>query len=268
MIMDRLSIASLLLLINVAWGQTATSQSDISQLQVQYSTLQQSVYEQLSQTQQTTLAQVWGISPKEYSRYLWLMSNTENSIYYADRHLDPTWILAINAKDTEERRHFTLQAIKNERIRLAKLLAFQQEFSRLQHELYPNENPIASPSLQLNKQRSAVLQTNDILLFFTSTNNPLDSSINQLLALLQEHPGVRLNIYLVGRKIGDGDIQHWAAQHQIPIALVKQGAITLNHDQGRFNRLTQGKVGLPFTVLNHAGQFQAVDLNSLLGAGL
>lgn len=261
-----LGLINLLLIANLALGSTEINQTSIDQSQLAFSTTEPSVYDKFPQTQQTQLAQVWGITPKEYSHYVWLMNHTENSIYYADRHLDPTWILAINAKDTEERRHFTLQAIKNERIRLAKLLAFQQEFSRLQHELYPNENPIASPSLQLNKQRSVVLQANDILLFFTSISHTLDASINQLLALLQDHPGVRLNIYLVGRKIGDVDIQHWATRHHIPIELVRQGAITLNHDQDRFSRLTQGKVQLPFIVLNHNGRFQAVDINSLTGA--
>lgn len=257
-------IPILLLAINAASASTEANSSRVNRSIIEYSSMQETIYDKLPQAEQDLLAHVWGVSRKEYSHYLWLMKNTENGIYYADKNLDPTWILAINATSSTERRKYTIQAIKNERTRLAKLLAFQQEFNRLQYELYPNETPIALPNIKVNNRKPTILlQKNDMLLYFTALNNDLTTSLYQLIPLVQMRPGVRLNIYLVGNNLKDTEIQHWATQHHIPIELVKQGIITLNHDKGHFNRLTQGKVSLPFTVINHNGQFQAVDLNML-----
>lgn len=257
-------IPILLLAVDVASASTEAILRGIDRSRIENSTMQETIYDKLPQTEQELLAHVWGVSRKEYSHYLWLMRNTENGIYYADKNLDPTWILAINATSSSERKKYTIQAIKNERTRLAKLLAFQQEFNRLQYELYPNETPIALPNIKVNNRKPTILlQKNDIFLYFTALNNDLTNSLYQLIPLVQMKPGVRLNIYLVGNNLKDTEIQHWATQHHIPVELVKQGIITLNHDRGHFNKLTQGKVSLPFTVLNHDGQFQAVDLNML-----
>jgi len=104
-------------------------------------------YQQLPIEQQQALASVWNLNPKDYSHYLWLMQNTPNGWYYADKHLDPSWILGFNAKDDAERKKFATIAIQNERARIEKELAFQKLFSSLQKELYPNEYPVSYQAL-------------------------------------------------------------------------------------------------------------------------
>jgi hypothetical protein len=99
-------------------------------------------YQKLGVTRQKEIASTWSLEVKDYSHYLWLMQNTSNGLYYADKNLDPSWILGFNARNDEERRKFAEVAIKNERIRVEGELAFQRTFSQLYRELYPDEFPI------------------------------------------------------------------------------------------------------------------------------
>lgn len=102
----------------------------------------QSVFDKLSSKQQQAVASMWNLSISDYSHYLWLMNNTPNSIYYTDKKLDPAWILGMNASSEQELQKYVVIALKNERARVQKELAFQREFTRLAKELYPNEKPI------------------------------------------------------------------------------------------------------------------------------
>lgn len=102
----------------------------------------QSIFEKLSSEQQQAISSMWGLSVTDYSHYLWLMSNTTNGIYYADKNLDPNWVLGMNATSEQEQQKYAVIAIKNERARIQKELTFQREFTRLAKELFPNEKPI------------------------------------------------------------------------------------------------------------------------------
>jgi hypothetical protein len=97
---------------------------------------------ELSQTEQKNVAFVWGLSANEYAHYLQLMENSPNGLHYRDQHLDPSWILGMNAKTEEERRKYVTLAVLHERERMAKLLVFQQAFDRVQRELFPDNKPI------------------------------------------------------------------------------------------------------------------------------
>jgi hypothetical protein len=107
-----------------------------------FTEITQTNFEKLSSTEQKTLASQWGLSTNDYARYLQLMEETPNGLYYRDQHLDPSWILGINAQNAEERRKYVTLAVLHERERMAKLLLFQQTFDRLQQELFPGDKPI------------------------------------------------------------------------------------------------------------------------------
>jgi hypothetical protein len=95
-------------------------------------------YSQLNTDTKKNIAAMWNLSVTDYTHYLWLMNNSVSGVYYKNKNLDPSWILGFNAKNEQERKKYVLIAIKNERLRVAKELAFQQDFTRLQKELYPN----------------------------------------------------------------------------------------------------------------------------------
>ncbi len=127
------------------------------------SIMQTAHYQQLPIEQQQALAAIWHLEAKDYHHYLWLMQNTPNGWYYADKHLDPSWVLGFNAKDDEERKKFAAVAIQNERARIENELAFQKIFSSLQKELYPKEFPVNYQALDDNdsftKQANPILKT-------------------------------------------------------------------------------------------------------------
>jgi hypothetical protein len=100
------------------------------------------VFTQLDIDEQKQIASLWHLSLEDYGHYLYLMNNTVNGIYYKDRNLDPSWILGFNAKTDSERERFVLIAIQNERLRIAKELLFQQQFTALQKKYYPSLAPI------------------------------------------------------------------------------------------------------------------------------
>ena len=101
-----------------------------------------STFETLSSTEQQTVASLWGLTTSDYAHYLQLMENSPEGLYYREQHLDPSWILGMNAKNEEERRKYVTLAILHERERITKLLLFQRTFDQLQHELFPNDKPI------------------------------------------------------------------------------------------------------------------------------
>lgn len=106
------------------------------------SELTTTTYDHLTPEQQKTVAESWHLSVADYTHYLELMQNTPNGFYYKDKNLDPSWILGFNATTDPERDKYVVIAIQNERLRVAKELAFQHAFDRLQRELYPDLKPI------------------------------------------------------------------------------------------------------------------------------
>ena len=234
------------------------------------SQLTPSDYDHLPVEQQKTLAEIWSLTPTDYSRYLSLMQNTPNGLYYQDKNLDPSWILGFNAKDETELNKFVTIAIKNERLRISRELAFQKAFDEIQRKLYPDEKPIRleaafdTSSLEVNQTANTILQTDDNLLLFTDISNPSTQRIiEKILFLLPLHSGAKLNIYLVGEKLNDEVIRAWAARNKIPVNLVKNNTVTLNHDDGRFHKLTQGKNELPLLNLSRGKEVTAIDVNNL-----
>lgn len=116
--------------------------------QVSITTLNVTAFAALSTTEQRTLASTWGLSASEYARYLQLMEQSPSGFYYRDQHLDPSWILGLNATDETERRKYVTLAIEHERERLTQLLLFQQLFDKVQKELFPHDKPIVFPAAE------------------------------------------------------------------------------------------------------------------------
>lgn len=123
---------------------TANTQPILADTKIEYtiSTITPVIYTKLTSDEQKIIASEWHLSVDDYTYYLYLMSDTVNSVYYKDKNLDPSWILGFNAKDEKERQKYVAIAIQNERLRVAKELAFQQEFDHLQRQLYPDLAPV------------------------------------------------------------------------------------------------------------------------------
>jgi hypothetical protein len=127
-------------------NNSAVTTSTITQQSVKddytLSEITPAIFSKLNDDQKKNIADQWHLSVEDYTHYLQLMNNTPNGVYYKDRNLDPSWILGFNAKDEQERQKYVVIAIQNERARIEKELAFQRDFTQLQRQLYPNQNPV------------------------------------------------------------------------------------------------------------------------------
>ncbi len=128
------------------------SSTALSKTTVQYITspITQVDYQKLTSEQQQSIAAMWNLSAADYDHYLWLMTNTASGVYYQDKRLDPSVILGFNASTDDDRKKYALIALKNEQLRVAKELTFQNTFYQLQRELFPNQKPIAENKIPLN----------------------------------------------------------------------------------------------------------------------
>lgn len=206
-------------------------------------------------------AKVWGLSPKDFKRYLWLMKNTPSGHWYPN--LDPAEVLALNAKDPAQMLQYAKIQARNMHVRVTREWALNRSYNQAYRMLYPNEKPIRLPGLQ--NQTVAQLQAGDRLWLFIQTNAPLSQFIyHHLMQTIQATPQTMLDIYFVGQAVTRAQIEHWAMSVGIQPQAVNH-AVTLNFGNERFQALTKGKpVALPLIGVVHDGHFQAVTLSSVL----
>lgn len=196
------------------------------------------------------LANEWGITPQEFTRYQTLMQGPRG-IYSPG--LDPLTALGIEARTEEERRRYAELQVQAERQRIDKELAYQRAYDAATARMYPgekviqlNSSPASSPSLgtpvMLGNGRLAVFVKDDCA-----------PCITQVQALQAKK--ATFDLYFVGSQGNDERIRRWAILAGIEPDNVRSRQITLNHDQGRWLRLGLGG-DLPAAVLEVNGQWQ------------
>lgn len=201
----------------------------------------------------------WGLSTDDYQLYVKTMQTTPAVKWYAQ--LDPDEVLLNTATNDTDRDRFAELVVKRAYARVSNELAAQHAYDAAWQRLYPNEKPIA---VQKNNILDKVaLQTGDTLLFFTSLDKTTGFFlVNQLVALIQKHSGVSCAVLVVGNNITDAAIQQWAESARIPLNLVRNHTVILDHDNGRYSQLSHGNP-LPFVLLNHQGLFTVVTPSQL-----
>ncbi len=112
---------------------------------------------------------MWGLTTEEFKHYLWLMQNTPSGHWY--KNLDPTEVLALNAKDPREMMKHTKEQARNMHVRVTRELAFNKLYTKAYKTLYPNERPVMT-SVAKNSQSTA-LQPGDRVWLFVGIHTPL-----------------------------------------------------------------------------------------------
>jgi len=212
-------------------------------------------------------AQDWGLTSAEWAHYLKLMQGVNGHWY---PQLSPPAVLGLNAENAQEKKHFAELVAREEHDKLAREIEFDSAVHDALLRLYPDEpiikpfdlspfNPVHTADKAKN---SHALQSGDHLVLFTEPGKSLDLLVMpRLINLIQKNSGVTLDVYCVGNG-DDNAIRSWAKSNHIPMDLVAQGRITLNHDNGKLQQ-TAGDVQLPYLVLARNGQSQAVSIWSL-----
>ena len=211
----RLWLAALLIvpLLTLAQG-TRTTDSEVSH------TRQQSL-------ENSSPAQDWGLTSAEWARYQRLM---EGPLGVYSANLDPLTALGIEARtETELRRYAELQVLAEAR-RVEKLLVYQRAYDAAWQRLFPGLQPVMSPAaitttpITNSPQRLAVFVRDDC--------PPCEKRVQQL-----QDGGTGFDLYMVGSGQDDSQLRQWATQAGVDPNKVRSGAITLNHDGGRWQSL-------------------------------
>jgi integrating conjugative element protein (TIGR03759 family) len=196
-------------------------------------------------------ARAWHLSAVEWRRYQQLMQGIRGSVSPAT--LSPIEVLGIHARDEAERRRYAeawAQAMYED---AGRILAFQHAYDAALKQLYPNEPLIDIQRLPQDKETARDLQSDDRLLFFTRTDcAACDRILRRLLARIRQVEG--LDIYLIGLASDDDQpVRDWASQQAIDSDWVRTRRITLNHDGGALEKLTEGQGNVPYLLRRRDG---------------
>ncbi|MFG1304681.1 TIGR03759 family integrating conjugative element protein [Xanthobacter autotrophicus] len=189
------------------------------------------------------LAREWGLSTEDWARYRALM---QGPLGVYSPSLDPLTALGIEARSDEERRRYAELQVVAEARRVAKTLAYQRAYDSAWQRLHPGLQRIG---LSGSDAQDAP-EGSDRLAVFVKENCPACGPLVQQL----QSAGTEFDLYMVGSRQDDGQIREWARRVRVDPDRVRRGAITLNHDSGRW--LSLGLQGdLPALVRQVNGQW-------------
>jgi len=206
-------------------------------------------------------ARLWDLSEVEWHRYKQLMQGIRGSI--SPSTISPIEVLGIHARDEAERQRYAETWARAMREDVERILMFQRAYDAAGKHLYPNEPLIDIGRLPGKAKETSPFQSSDRLLFFARPECPVcDLLMGKLLKRIDEVSGI--DIYLTDVAPGDDvAVRAWASSHQIDPEWVRSRKITLNHDGGALDKLTNGQGKVPY-VLRRRGeslsQLRASDL--------
>ena len=185
-----------------------------------------------------TLAREWGLKTDEYARYQTLM---QGPLGVYSPGLDPLTVLGIEAKTDEERRRYAELQVEAEGRRIAKLLAYQQAYDEAWKRLHPALLPVALTGNQPTMSPVvAQPESGRLTVFVKAACPPCVQKVKTL-----QRQGARFDVYMIDSQQDDGRIRQWAAQAGIDPARVRSRSITLNHDNGQWQKLGKAVTALP-----------------------
>ena len=185
----------------------------------------------------------WDLSEVEWRRYQSLMLGIRGSVSAAN--LSPIEVLGIHARDSAERRAYAERWARAMREDAERILAFQHAYDAAAKRLFMGQALINVGKLQTLPQKTSELQADDRILFFSRVMCPAcDAVLVKLLSHLDTVAGIDIYIVDVSQK-DDTVIRAWAEAHGIQREWVRTRRVTLNHDAGALEKITDGPVETP-----------------------
>ncbi len=206
-------------------------------------------------------ARIWGLSETEWHRYQHLLQGIRGSISPAT--ISPIEVLGIHARDEAERQRYAEAWARAMREDVGRILTFQRAYDVAGKRLYPNQPLINIEQLPGKRAATDAFQTTDRFLFFAGPECPVcDVLLDKLLKRIDAVSGI--DIYLTDVAPGDdAAVRAWASTHQIDPEWVRSRRVTLNHDGGALDKLTNGEGEAPY-LLRRRGE----DLSQLRSSDL
>ena len=195
----------------------------------------------------TRLARDWGLKPEEWARYRRLIAGPLGIL---SPHLDPLTALGIEARSQAEREHYAEIQVRVEGERVEKILAYQRAYDAAWKRLYPHLEPVEfAPRPAAEPRVAQISSSKRLALFVKEPCAACDATVKAL-----EAQGHSFDIYMVGLE-DDAQLRAWAAHEGLDPAKVRSGAITLNHDEGRWLAIGDGNP-LPAVLRQVNGEWQ------------
>lgn len=190
-------------------------------------------------------ATAWGLTDQEWTRFEEIQRGPRG---YWSPNLDPLTTLGVEARDDSERQRYAELQVRLEAARAERELAYQRAYDKAWQRLYPGLLPIQGATTPLH---SPVVSR--LALFVGQDCEPCRQRARQLQA-----GGTAFDLYLVDSQNDDRLLRDWARQTGIEPARVQRRQITLNHDQGLWQRLGKD-AQLPASFQQREGRWQRLD---------
>jgi len=195
-----------------------------------------------------TLAHYWSLDAKEYQRYQELM---RGPLGHWSPTIDPLLALGMFAESPAQQRRYAELYARQEFELTERTLRFQQAYRTAFQRLYPNVDIVDQRLLapyrlhQQQKESSKAarllakkqLQDGDrVMVFVPARCDQCSSMIPRLMSLVSGTRNAGIDVYV--RNASDDDaVRAWAQAHQIQAKQLGDNALTLNRDEGLWQRL-------------------------------
>ncbi len=234
-----------------AWGvQPAFTQAETAQ---PISNAQRSSSSQNHSTPHTPAGvgmQQWELSEGEWQRFESLMQGIRGSL--STTTISPIEVLGIHARDDEERRLYAQRWVTMMYEDTVRIVAFQQAVhtARQRHQSAP------PPPGEIGN----VQPQDHLLLFVRPDCSKCSTVLQRLIRLLTAGRFAGLDIFLLDVSGDDQAVRDWAATEHVDGSLVRNRAITLNHDNGTMTRIATGFALVPLVMKNHGDRLVQVRM--------
>jgi len=203
----------------------------------------------------------WNLSESEWRRYQSLLLGIRGSISPAN--LSPIEVLGIHARDSVERRHYAERWARAMRDDAERILAFQHAYDAAAEKMFSGQTLIDVGKLRTLPQKTSELQADDRILFFTDVMCPAcDAVLVKLISRLESVAGI--DIYITNVPTTDDEvIRAWAKEHGIEREWVDTRRVTLNHNAGALQKMSEGPVETPALFVRRNGQLTKLSYAEL-----
>lgn len=211
----------------MALAMSLQVRGEVSQLQMELNSLD-GLFGDYNEIKQNVWEN-WQLEKDEWDRYQTIIDTTPWGIW--KHEATPYQLLAAYASTIEEKRRYARMEAKLDQWREHTALSFQQIYNDERELVFAKYSSVVR---NLAPVIENVGPGNKIAVFANDTKC-LARCIGVMNRLLKT--GANLDIYLLNTKVED-EVYKWAADADIPIDRVHTNQITLNFDEGYFNRIS------------------------------
>lgn len=179
-------------------------------------------------------AAAWRITEKDWVRYREIMDGPRG-IWTPDA--DPITVLGAHAKSTNDRDRLANAFVKMEYQRVLGEIAFQRAVDAAWRRNYPNQERVSASLLKptdMQPTTGFLLSTQAIryALVVEGGCRLCATKLNEYIALMEQENGKRvLDVFVRKTQGDDAKLRDWVSASGIPIKLIQDRRITVNHGE-------------------------------------